>query len=68
MVQPPDYYLAIAMQAPTPRHHLRELPARPKGPSLLERFRVLVLRTTLGPRTGDHVLGDGQWDPRPATR
>ena len=73
MVQPPDYYLLVAMQRPTrqQRHELRHrqgLPPRAAGPSLRSRIRTMLMRTTLGPLTGDHVLGDGQWSPRAATR
>lgn len=73
MVQPPDYYTLMAMQTPTRRerhelNHRLELSRRTGGPSLRSRIRTMLLRTTLGPRTGDHVLGDGQWSPRAATR
>jgi hypothetical protein len=67
MVQPPDYYLLMTMRTPSsrPRH---DPPARPKGPSLRSRFHAMVTRTTMGPRIGDHILGDSQWVTRTATR
>ncbi|MFN8518669.1 MAG: hypothetical protein U0667_04590 [Chloroflexota bacterium] len=66
MVQPPDYYLLMAMQQPSPRHHHR--PGRSKGPSLRGRLRDLMTRTTLGPRLGDHVVGESQWSQRATLR
>jgi hypothetical protein len=29
--------------------------------SVRQRIRSFLVRTTLGPSTGDHVIGEGQW-------
>lgn len=65
MIHPLTHYLMEVMQAPPDRHRL---PRRPRRPSLRGRLRTFLTRTTLGPRMGDHVLGDSQWNPRPAGR
>lgn len=67
MVQPPDYYTLMAMREPPRRRH-HDRPVREEGSSLRSRLRTLAVRTTLGPRTGDHVLGENQWSLGPATR
>ncbi len=62
MVQPPDYYLLMTMQVPDDRPRRRYLaPVRGTGVSLRDRLQLLLRRTTLGPASGDHVLGEGQW-------
>jgi hypothetical protein len=60
MVQPPDYYILMAMQAQPRRYH-PDIPVGPARTSLRDRIRTLLTRTTLGPVAGDHVLGEGQW-------
>ncbi len=62
MVQPPDYYLHMSMQVPDDRPRRRYLaPVRGTTVPLRARLRMLLRHTTLGPVSGDHVLGEGQW-------
>lgn len=62
MVQPTDFYLLLTMQLPDDRPRRRYLaPVRGTSVSLRERLESLLRRTTLGPTSGDHVLGDSQW-------
>jgi len=67
MVQPPDHHPLAATQPPAPRHS-HELSTPPAGSTLRGRLRDLMSRTTLGPRLGDHVVGESQWGPRAAVR